>query len=72
MEEVKIKDYISNAFRGFIKSISIGGPNYTETLQDTLRLLDIWFKYGDLKCIQDIIKQDLKEIHIECWLKVIP
>jgi len=72
MGEGQIKEHISDAFKGFIKSISIGGPDCSETLQDTLRLLDLWFRYGELGGIQKLIKDCFNEINLECWLPVIP
>ena len=63
---------IKDAFCGFIKSNSIGGPEFTETLQDTFKLLELWFKYGDLPCIEHLIHDNLESIDIVCWLNAIP
>lgn len=63
---------IKDACEGFIKSISIGGSEFTETLQDTLKLLELWFKFGDIPEIQKQLKDAYGEIDISCWLNVVP
>jgi FKBP12-rapamycin complex-associated protein len=63
---------VREAFKGFIKSISLGGPEFTETLQDTLILLELWFRYGDFSGIQEIMKASYEKVDITCWLNVIP
>ncbi len=63
---------IGNAFNGFIKSISLGGPEFTETLQDTLKLLELWFKYGDLPEIKQALKSNYESVDLVCWLNVVP
>jgi FKBP12-rapamycin complex-associated protein len=68
----KMKGFIHDAFDGFIKSIALGGPEFTETLQDTLKLLELWFKYGDLPEIDLLLKASYEIIDISCWLNVIP
>ena len=68
----EIQTLATDAFRGFMKSISLGGPEFTETLQDTLILLELWFKYGDLPEIRRIMKASYETIDINCWLNVVP
>ena len=63
---------IKDSFHGFMQSISLGGPEFTETLQDTLKLLDLWFKYGDIAAVRDIMKESYEKVSITCWLNVVP
>ncbi|KAJ8330853.1 phosphatidylinositol kinase- protein kinase tor1 [Batrachochytrium dendrobatidis] len=54
---------------GFFKSISISKGN---SLQDTLRLLTMWFKYGYLPEAQHTISNGTLTVTIDTWLQVIP
>ena len=67
-----LQKMILDAFEGFVKSISLGGLEFTETLQDSLKLFGLWFKYGDLPIIQNSMKQHYEDIDITCWLNVVP
>ncbi|KAJ1558413.1 phosphatidylinositol kinase- protein kinase tor1, partial [Cladochytrium tenue] len=42
------------------------------SLQDTLRLLTLWFKYGHQKEVTDAIAEGFGTTNIDVWLQVIP
>lgn len=67
-----LENLVIQAFVGFIKSISLGGPEFTETLQDTLKLLELWFKYGNIPKIRSVLLGSFEKIDILCWLSVVP
>jgi len=47
MSEDRVKGHITAALAGFIKSICLGeSHSVANVLQDTLRLLTLWFAYG--------------------------
>ena len=41
-------------------------------LQDTLRLLTVWFKYGSNPAVDDAVQRGFGTIPIEMWLLVTP
>ena len=64
--------YASNAIIGFTKSVCIGGKSLSKTLQDILRLIDIWFQVGNDEELNKLILESFEQIAIESWLLVIP
>ncbi|KNH07705.1 phosphatidylinositol 4-kinase [Perkinsela sp. CCAP 1560/4] len=40
--------------------------------QDILQVLFIWFNYGHIESIRDEIEENIEDVRIELWLKVIP
>lgn len=62
-------NHVNNAITGFFNSI---GLCETSNLQDTLRLLTLWFKYGGDKEIAETIRNGVEQIHIDTWVQVIP
>ncbi|KAJ7174943.1 phosphatidylinositol 3-kinase [Mycena crocata] len=56
-------------FTGFFRSISLRNE---EALQDTLRLLTLWFKYGAHEEISHAIASGFSMVKIDTWLPVIP
>ncbi|XP_063975702.1 serine/threonine-protein kinase mTOR [Diachasmimorpha longicaudata] len=57
------------AVDGFFKSINLSHGN---SLQDTLRLLTLWFDYGQWPEVYDAIVEGIRLIEINTWLQVIP
>ena len=55
--------------RGFFRSIALASGN---SLQDTLRLLTLWFKFGHLEHIADAVRQGFSTVTVDTWLEVIP
>ena len=54
---------------GFFRSIALASGN---SLQDTLRLLTLWFKFGHLEHIADAVRQGFASVSVDTWLEVIP
>ena len=64
--------YVVSAVKGLIQSISLGEQDITKTLQDTLRLLKLWFKHGSEDKIDKLIKSGFSIVGVEVWTQVIP
>ena len=47
LSATQIKQHCLAAINGFVHAISLGGNDITKTLQNLLRLLKLWFNYGD-------------------------
>ncbi|KAJ8022045.1 Serine/threonine-protein kinase mTOR [Holothuria leucospilota] len=62
--------YTAPAVHGFFRSIALSGEN--NSLQDTLRLLTLWFDYGQNQQVYEALVEGLKTIQIDTWLQVIP
>ena len=65
----KIINYVVPATQGFFKSIALSKGN---SLQDTLRLLTLWFKYGYHQDVYQTISDGFATVSIDTWLQVIP
>lgn len=61
--------YVVPAVQGFFRSIALSKGN---SLQDTLRLLTLWFKYGYHDQVNIAISQGVGSVSIDVWLEVIP
>ncbi|XP_066992513.2 serine/threonine-protein kinase mTOR isoform X2 [Anabrus simplex] len=57
------------AVEGFFRSIAL---SHGSSLQDTLRLLTLWFDYGQWPEVYDAIVEGIRTIEIDTWLQVIP
>ncbi|XP_059048718.1 serine/threonine-protein kinase mTOR-like [Achroia grisella] len=72
-KKVSRADFINThtipAIEGFFKSISLSNGN---ALQDTLRLLTLWFDHGHNTVIYDALFEGIRQIDIKIWLQVIP
>ncbi|EDW03717.1 serine/threonine-protein kinase Tor [Drosophila grimshawi] len=64
-----IQKYAVPAVQGFFRSISLIQGN---SLQDTLRLLTLWFDYGHHAEVFHALDSGMKVIEINTWLQVIP
>lgn len=71
-KRVSYASYASNAIKGFTKSVCIGGKSISKTLQDLLRLIDLWFQVGSEHSLNELIMESFDQIAIESWLLVIP
>eukprot|EP01119_Soliformovum_irregulare_P016010 TRINITY_DN4594_c0_g1_i2.p1 TRINITY_DN4594_c0_g1~~TRINITY_DN4594_c0_g1_i2.p1 ORF type:complete len:2365 (-),score=692.80 TRINITY_DN4594_c0_g1_i2:62-7156(-) len=65
----RVTPYLSPAIRGFFKSISLSRAH---SLQDTLRILTLWFKYGNLREVEAALIDGFGTVSIDTWLQVIP
>ncbi|KAI8371602.1 armadillo-type protein [Radiomyces spectabilis] len=61
--------HVVPAVQGFFRSIALSKEN---SLQDTLRLLTLWFKYGYHGEVSAAISEGFGTISIDVWLQVIP
>jgi FKBP12-rapamycin complex-associated protein len=62
-----VKQHLQNAVKGFMKSIAMSpGKN----LQDTLRLLTLFFQYPSDVC--NPFMEGLDGLNVDLWLQVIP
>ncbi|XP_075183475.1 serine/threonine-protein kinase mTOR [Anomaloglossus baeobatrachus] len=61
--------YSVQAVQGFFRSISLSRGN---NLQDTLRVLTLWFDYGHWADVNEALVEGIKTIQIDTWLQVIP
>ncbi|KAK7079942.1 phosphatidylinositol kinase-related protein kinase tor1, partial [Halocaridina rubra] len=59
-------DFTVAATKGFIRSISLSNGN---SLQDTLRLLTVWFEHGHQPGVYEALVDGLKTIKIDTWLQ---
>ncbi|KAJ8712457.1 hypothetical protein PYW07_005299 [Mythimna separata] len=64
-----INDYTIPAIEGFFKSISLSNGS---ALQDTLRLLTLWFDHGHHPAVYDALFEGIRQIDVKIWLQVIP
>eukprot|EP01012_Entosiphon_sulcatum_P054443 TRINITY_DN7521_c0_g1_i1.p1 TRINITY_DN7521_c0_g1~~TRINITY_DN7521_c0_g1_i1.p1 ORF type:complete len:2724 (+),score=384.89 TRINITY_DN7521_c0_g1_i1:801-8174(+) len=67
-----ILPYLVTAIRGFVQSISLSSRQLDVSIQDILRLLTIWFNYGEIPQVAQEVQLGLPRISIDAWLLVIP
>src|SRR5690606_34342915 len=60
--------YIVEAINGYLKSITLNQGN---SIQDVLRLLTLWFKYGDDEFVMETLQNGFKHINIDIFLQSI-
>ncbi|KAJ3106200.1 phosphatidylinositol kinase- protein kinase tor1 [Phlyctochytrium planicorne] len=61
--------HVVPSIQGFFQSIALSKGN---SLQDTLRLLTLWFKYGYQQEVNVAIGEGFNSVTIDTWLQVIP
>lgn len=66
---IEVDQHILHAVKGFIKAISLKGKSM---FQDSLRLLNLIFKYGDKHKIAEEFRKSYKMIDIISWIEVVP
>lgn len=65
--------YIDSALEGFIHSIEMEySLTSSHKLQNLLRLITLWFKYGNKPEVSGKLKQSFEVLNVEVWLQVIP
>ncbi|KZS94646.1 atypical/PIKK/FRAP protein kinase [Sistotremastrum niveocremeum HHB9708] len=69
MANTNLTSHTIAAMKGFFRSIALSGEN---ALQDTLRLLTLWFKYGFNEEVNHTLVSNFSTIPIEMWLEVVP
>ncbi|KAI6250061.1 Serine/threonine-protein kinase tor2 [Erysiphe necator] len=61
--------YVVAAINGFFKSISL---SHGSSLQDTLRLLTLWFTHGGSPEVNLAVTEGFLSVSVDTWLEVIP
>ncbi|KAG6820409.1 hypothetical protein H0H93_000916 [Arthromyces matolae] len=61
--------HVVQAIDGFFRSISLRNE---EALQDTLRLLTLWFKFGSVDDVSNAMGNGFSTVEVDTWLVVIP
>ncbi|CAE6464067.1 unnamed protein product [Rhizoctonia solani] len=61
--------YILGAMQGFFRSIEL---RQKTSLQDSLRLLTMWFKYGAHTAVDKDMSEGISALPADTWLEVIP
>ena len=64
-----IQKHVIQAIKGFFRSIALE-PSYS--LQNTLRLLTLWFIHGANASVVDVLQEGFNSVTIDNWLQVIP
>ncbi|KAF2086756.1 FAT-domain-containing protein [Saccharata proteae CBS 121410] len=64
-----VHDHVVPAIHGFFKSISLSS---TSSLQDTLRLLTLWFAHGGHLEVNTAVTEGIGTVSVDTWLEVIP
>lgn len=62
-------EYVVPAVRGFFKSIAL---SMGSSLQDTLRLLTLWFAHGGSPEVNAAVTEGFASVSVDTWLEVIP
>jgi len=68
--------HIVNAIRGLVQQLYLSDQEQSidssKTLQNTLRLMKIWFRHGGYEQIDDIVRDGIDKINLKVWINVIP
>ena len=70
LDKERLFRHVDAAVKGFFRSIALS--HGAQTLQDTLRLLTLWFKYGGDRLIEPVLQEGFNSVPIDTWLPVIP
>ena len=64
-----VQSHVVPAIGGFFRSIAL---SKTSSLQDTLRLLTLWFAHGGHGEVNQVVIEGFASVSIDTWLEVIP
>ncbi|KAL4787723.1 armadillo-type protein [Aspergillus varians] len=64
-----VTEHVIPAIRGFLRSIALSS---TSSLQDTLRLLTLWFTHGGDHDVNTVVTEGFTSVNIDTWLAVTP
>ena len=64
-----VTGHVVPAITGFFRSIALASSS---SLQDTLRLLTLWFAHGGDTEVNTAVLEGLNDVSIDTWLEVIP
>ncbi|PHH92079.1 hypothetical protein CDD83_9015 [Cordyceps sp. RAO-2017] len=68
-DQAMIIEHVVPAIQGFFKSIALSAGS---SLQDTLRLLTLWFAHGGSSEVNSAVMDGIANVSIDTWLEVIP
>ncbi|KAI0408502.1 TOR kinase [Xylaria palmicola] len=68
-EPALVVNHVVPAVTGFFKSIALSSGS---SLQDTLRLLTLWFAHGGSNDVNTAVVQGAGTVSVDTWLEVIP
>ncbi|KAL2355347.1 TOR1 phosphatidylinositol 3-kinase [Cryomyces antarcticus] len=64
-----VVDHVVPAVQGFFRSIALSSSS---SLQDTLRLLTLWFAHGGHHEVNAVVTEGFGKVSVDTWLEVIP
>ncbi|KAI9850778.1 MAG: phosphatidylinositol kinase- protein kinase tor1 [Thelocarpon superellum] len=64
-----ILEHVVPAIRGFFQSIALSSGS---SLQDTLRLLTLWFAHGGHHEVNAAVTEGFTAVNVDTWLEVVP
>lgn len=68
-----LQSHVVAAVQGFVKAICLGTKRWSASVQqDLLNFLSCLFKYGHVHEVARVINLEIKEVHLEAWLGVLP
>ncbi|EJD41220.1 atypical/PIKK/FRAP protein kinase [Auricularia subglabra TFB-10046 SS5] len=65
----KLATYVVSAIQGLTQSILLGKAS---SLQDVLRLLTLWFKFGVHPQVSEAVTSSFNQVPVDTWIDVIP
>lgn len=69
----KVTEHLQDAIRNFFDAISLStDKNSSLVLQDILRIITLWFTYGNREEVINAINRGFNIISLDTWLYVIP
>ena len=68
-EQQRVVEHVVPAVQGFLKSIALSEGS---SLQDTLRLLTLWFTHGASAEVNNAVTEGFTNVSVDTWLEVIP
>ncbi|KAF8637601.1 hypothetical protein AX17_002670 [Amanita inopinata Kibby_2008] len=69
VNKVGLMAHVIQAVEGFFRSIALRNR---EALQDTLRLLTLWFNFGELQEVSHAVGGGFSTVEVDTWLDVLP
>lgn len=68
-DQTVLIEHVVPAIQGFFKSIALSAGS---SLQDTLRLLTLWFTHGGSSDVNSAVMDGIANVSVDTWLEVIP
>ncbi|KAI8680998.1 Non-specific serine/threonine protein kinase [Fusarium keratoplasticum] len=68
-DQAMVIEHVVPAVKGFFKSIALSAGS---SLQDTLRLLTLWFTHGGSADVNAAVTEGFANVSVDTWLEVIP